>query len=116
MITDMLEPVDGFARTMARAKFNQSDRLKIAKPTWIKDMTAAHLIGKIEALETVLKSHAKRPYSDMDEMIGDIQILLADSWGHMHRINPTYTRPVSVERILSDLQTLRDAHTLKVAQ
>lgn len=117
MITDMLEPADAFARTMARAKFQQADRLKVAKPVWIKDMTAAHLVGKIEALEVVMKSHAMNPYLTVDDLIGDIQIVLADTWQKMHRINPAYTRPMSLEQIINDMDTMKAAHTtLRVAQ
>ena len=87
MITEMLSDSGRFAREMATAKFKHADRLKVNKKEYSEYTHASHLAGKTAICEAIIKAHSETPYNSIDELIGDLQLMLVQSGNQFRELN-----------------------------
>jgi len=80
----------------------QADKVKVCKKHYKRDMESCVLSGRSEMLESILKRHFENPYGTVDEIIGDLQLELVDSWNDFHKLWPTVTRSITLEAVLKD--------------
>lgn len=90
------------SQTLLDARFLKADRLKVSKYHYAIDMDSCILNGRTEIVEKVLNKHLAEPYGSIEELIGDLQIELVNSWNTFHKLWPKQTMPIGVERILKE--------------
>lgn len=96
------EPAITFADAITNARYPQADRIKVGKKEFHNTVEAAYVAGQLSAIEGMLNSHMKNPYSDVDSVMGDIHIALAETWEHLRKLNPKAIPRMSLEQILKD--------------
>lgn len=107
-ILERIEDTGRFGREAVMLTFGpQSDVLKINKKTYQRCVELTHVHSKVSICESILKSHRENPYQTVDELLGDLQIVLAASWNHFRKIDPT-KRLLSVEDLIGEgIDTLK---------
>jgi len=87
MITQKLAISRKLAQELTEAKFKDAPRVKIGRKDYFDVTRSMHLSGKINLAETILKTHASEPYRSIDEVLGDLQIVLSESWNEFRQVN-----------------------------
>lgn len=98
-----MKDIRQFAMDILAKRYGQADRIKVSRKFYEEDIRGCVLTGRSEALEFLLHKHEAEPFGTVDEVMGEIQILLANNWNEFHRLFPTRTAPTTVERILKQL-------------
>lgn len=94
-------------RPMINVRFGrQADKIKISRKAYSIDLESMSLSGRSEALEEIIKRHKDKPYGTIEEVIGDVQLLLLSNWNEFHRLWPTSTRSLTLEEVLKDQKYL----------
>lgn len=103
MITDKVNSSRKFGADVARSRYGKVDRVKMCQKNYSHDMSMATSSGKIEVINVLLQSHLDNPYTSVEELMGDIQLLAVHSWNELHSLNPKSFVPTNIERILKDV-------------
>jgi len=91
-----------FAQSMARVRFGTSDKAKINKQVFTKDLEAALVAGQMNILDRILKDHDDLPFKSVDEFLGHIQILLVDNFNYAQsKLSMQQFRRASVEDVIN---------------
>ena len=100
LINQTVESPKHFADLLTNAKFNQADRLKIGRKEYHYAIEGSFSAGQLSIVETVLESHRKNRYTDVDTLLGDFHILYAKVWEDQRKLHPTKMPTRSLEEII----------------
>jgi len=71
-----------YATVTTRLFYPQGDRRKFNKNYFEKEIKAAGFNGVLNVCQHLLNNHTDNPYENVDVLIGDIQLLLVDSYDY----------------------------------
>lgn len=92
------------AQDVAIAKYKDAPRVKLAKKEYENTLRSMHLSAKINLSEILLRMHKTNPYQSIDELIGDLQVVLVNSWKEFRTLNfDVEMGSLSIEDLISDL-------------
>lgn len=106
-ILGRLEPAGKFANSMASARYGIASTAKINVKEFRDTITTSYLAGMIAVSEAVAMMHKEDPYKNIDEMIGDLQLILHNSHTQLSKVHWQKIKPVSFSKILSDTTDIR---------
>jgi hypothetical protein len=86
---------------MAALRFGEAPKLKFTRQEYEKFVRSTHLCGKTDVAEKLLQAHQKNPYPDVDTLIGDLQLILTESFNEFRQVNNTRQnlQKISVEEL-----------------
>ena len=67
-----------YAEIATRSVFGQSDKRKISRRVFHKELVNAARYGNINGIQAIASKHKKDPYQSVDEMLGDLEILACE--------------------------------------
>ena len=73
------------ANTFVAHRYGKADRVKINKKLFKDDLMALYLAGIGTAASVVLQEHKKRPFVDVDEIIGELHNIGLESMNDFYR-------------------------------
>lgn len=83
---DFLLDVAKYGRQIvAGDRFKACDRVKVHKTEFGALAHDNVLLGRIDTTEAILKAHKANPYPNVDELIGDLQIVLTESYNTLKK-------------------------------
>lgn len=88
--------------TIMFSKLSQADRAKFTRHEIKNYVQDNLLLGRLNACEAVLKAHKLQPYASVDELIGDLQIVLVHTNEQLRSSNMKHLQKVSVEDLIGD--------------
>ena len=94
-------------RSIVNARFGKAERVKVGKANYAHDMESSIIMGKTETVERILNMHRKEPFGTVDEIIGQLQLDLVDSWNEFHRKHRTRTAPITLETVLKQQEYIK---------
>jgi hypothetical protein len=63
-----------------------------------------HLSGKINVAEVLLKNHKHNPYVTVEELVGDLQLILIAAWTEFKTFNHSpEMASISIEELVNEL-------------
>jgi hypothetical protein len=117
MITDTMISSELVAKDMfnnhfaSYAQFSKADSVKMGKKNYIWEITTIHIQGKIDATEALLRAYVENPHQTVEELIGDIQLILRDAKNRLKVMNPkVYSCGISLEQIMRDVDLAKMKH------
>ncbi len=90
--------------------YRQADNVKIGKKAYLWEIELTHNHGKVEIARSLLERHLENPYKSVDELIGDIQLLLVESKNDLWKLMPNHTDPANLERLIKDTEAIVGLH------
>lgn len=78
-----------------------ADRAKFSRKEISSIVTDNILLGRLNLCEAILKNHQNNPYQSIDELIGDIQIMMVDSNDELRSNNPKHPYRFKVEDLIA---------------
>lgn len=89
------------SRDMAQIpRLIQADRAKFARREISSIVHDNLLLSRINVCEAILKSHKVNPYNTVDELIGDIQILMVNANDELRAVNGHYKIDFKLEDLI----------------
>ncbi len=99
-ILERIESTSRFGRDSVRMTYGDKiPAIKINRHNYQRVIELTHTHSKVAICESLLKSHKADPYKSVEELIGDLQIILVDSWSHFKKLDPN-KRTISVEDLI----------------
>lgn len=92
-----------YATELVNYRFFKCERKKVGKKFYYEDLEASHLAGTLSALEELYNEHKKSPYKDVDEVVGQMQMLMTKYWNYYRLRYDFKKKPVQLEDFLSEL-------------
>jgi hypothetical protein len=90
--------------------YRQATAAKISKKDYLWEIELTHNHGKVEIARSLLERHLENPYKSVDELIGDIQILLVESKNNVWRLMPNHTDPAHLDKLIKDTEAMVNLH------
>jgi hypothetical protein len=92
-----------FGRDSVRMTYGDKvESIKINRKNYQKFIELTHTHSKVSICEAILKSHKANPYKNVDELIGDLQLVLVESWSHFKKLDPN-KRAITVEDLIGEV-------------
>lgn len=82
--------------------YGKADRLKMSKKFFSLYLESCIATGRVEAMENILNKHKAQPFNTVDELVGELQLEVVQSWNTFNKLWPQTTLPISIERVLKD--------------
>ena len=123
-VVNTTEPVDSknYAEFMFRNHFpnarlyRHATSAKISKKDYLWEIELSHSHGKVENMRALLERHLENPYQSVDELIGDIQLLLVDSKNNMWKLMPNHTDPANLDSLVKQTEDIMNLHKAEKEQ
>src|SRR5574343_394812 len=97
-----------WVKPVVKVRFGQADRLKMNRIVYTNDMLSAHTSGRLESIQKLVDSHRNEPFKNVDEVMGDVQIIIKDAWNEFQKYNKQQCLPLSLEQIMNnDMKVLK---------
>lgn len=117
-VVNTTEPIDSksYAEFMFRNHFpnarlyRQATAAKISKKDYLWEIELSHCHGKVENMRVLLERHLENPYGSVDELIGDIQLLLVGSKNDMWKLMPNHTDPANLDSLVKQTEDIMRLH------
>lgn len=90
--------------------YRQAESAKIGKKSYLWEVELSHCHGKVEIARSLLERHLENPYTNVDELIGDIQILLVESKNELWKLMPNHTDHANLDRLIKDTNDIVELH------
>ena len=104
MIVDSLVPSRKLAVDITSARYKQAPKIKLNRDDYRDLAHSMHLSGKINVTEIILKNHKTNPYRTVEEIVGDLQLVLMTSWNEFRTVNPsTVMGRLELEELVNEL-------------
>ena len=68
-----------YFRPVVARHYRAAPKIKMARPKFEKELKCALTYGALNVCQTLLDAHEKDPYNSVDEIRGDLMLLLADT-------------------------------------
>lgn len=101
-IFSRLEPAGRFAHSMLVARYNIATSVKINAKEFKDTVNSSYLAGMIAVAEVIAMTHKENPYKNIDEIIGDLQLIIHDSHGKLNKLHWRHMKPTTFDKIVSD--------------
>jgi translation elongation factor EF-Ts len=115
MITDSLVSSDQVAREMFQnhfttyAQFSKAEHVKLGRKNYLWEITTIHLQGKIDVAELLLAAYVDNPHQTVEELLGDIQLILKESKNRLKLMAPrVYSCGTSIEKIMNQVEEAKN--------
>jgi hypothetical protein len=72
---------------------------KINRKEYGDKIRKAHLHSKVSIAAALLAEHKRNPYASVNDILGDFQVILTDSWAEFRRLEPKH-RMIDIEDLL----------------
>lgn len=102
-ITYEIENSQEFAKYSVSQVYGKADRLKLGSYAFGRAVAIAHVHSKVSIVRAILNNHKVKPYQSVEDVMGDLQIILVDSWSQFRKIDPTKP-PMTVEDLIYGAQ------------
>lgn len=73
------------SKTFLDMRFGQADKKKLNKKVFRDDLSTLFMAGSSTVLATLIKEHRRKPYSDVEELIGDMQELAVETMNDFYK-------------------------------
>jgi hypothetical protein len=101
-ITERVEDTGRFGRDAVKMVYGEKNEiLKLNRRTYQRCIETTHVHSKVAICEAILKMHRENPYATVDEVLGDLQLILVESWNHFKTIDFTKSK-MSVEDLIGE--------------
>lgn len=101
-ILDKIESTSRFGRDSVRMTYGDKvPAIKINRHSYQRVIELTHTHSKVAICESLLKAHQADPYKTVEELIGDLQIILVDSWSHFKKLDPN-KRSITIDDLVRE--------------
>ena len=91
-----------YAQTVGRLQYPQCDKRKFAKKDLLKEVKAACAYGALDVCINILMKNKEEPYTDIDILLGDLQIALVDSYSYQKKVLGLKIKEYTLEDCLKE--------------
>lgn len=95
-----------YMNEITKLRYKQADNIKMKLENFNYDLMIAYTSGQINTLKHLQSVHQSNPYLNNDDIIGDIHILMVNSWGAFRKNHMGRSRPLTLETILAKSETV----------
>ena len=95
----VLDHMLDFCGHMSFTRFKRSNKFQMKKTVYHRDMESAYVSAGVTLAQAILQSHHKNPYSNVDELLGDLHTTFKALWDYHHEKEGTL-RKFSIEEII----------------
>jgi hypothetical protein len=104
VITEELSDSCAIAVDLTKARFKDKATVVVARQQYKDVIRSIHLSGKVNVAEIILRYHKTNPYQSVEEVIGDLQLVLASAWNEFKLVNPsTDMGKITIEELIDEL-------------
>lgn len=78
-ITEIKKENHNYYMPIIKRHYMGADKVKLARTKFEKEIKCALTYGALNAVQTILDAHKADPYKSVDEISGDLQMILVDT-------------------------------------
>ncbi len=83
-----VEKSDRFGRDAVALMYGQAPLKKLNRKDYQDKIEKTHLHSKVSICAAILAEHKRNPYASVEDILGDLQVVLSDSWNEFRKLEP----------------------------
>ena len=99
-VESLFKETQKFSFLMTNRYFKRAKKVPMRRATYLNDLNSIQLAAIAQVCEEIQNNHANDPYESADVVIGDLQIILTESFNTLQKLNGRDSR-IGLEDLFS---------------